>query len=231
MEGPSSLKRKRPDSNLTKEERILYDVVRSKTDMGIWRADLKNETKLAENMINKSLKSLLAKNLIKEVVNIHKKGKKHYMGAEFEPSKEITGGDWYVNGSLDTEFINVLKEQCRKLIYKQTVATLDGISDIIRRSGVFKVQFTKQQIEEILRNLVLDNEVMEVTSSGMGEFDSIPEGKLCYKCKSKGGTKGEVKIGAMASIPCGVCPRISQCTPDGIISPTTCVYYTKWLDF
>lgn len=205
-------------------------MIRSKTDTGIWRAGLKNESKLAESMINKYLKSHIAKNLIKKV-NIHKKNKKHYMGTEFEPSKEITCGDWYVNGSLDTKFINVLKDQYRKLIYKQRVALLEGISDTIRCSKIFKVEFTKQQIEEILRNLVLDKEVMEIKSNGMWEFDSIPEGKVCYKCTSKGGLKGEPKIGAMASIPCGVCPRISQCTPDGKISPMISVYCTKWLDF
>ena len=79
--------------------------------------------------------------------------------------------------------------------------------------------------------LVFDNEILEVKSTGMGEFNSFPIGKVCYRCASKAGLKVEPKIGAMASIPCGVCPQISLCTLDGIISPTTCVYYTKWSDF
>lgn len=235
LQGPLALKRKRPDSNspsesLTEQERILYDVIRSKQDMGIWTRDMKRETNLPDNVVNKSLKSLQAKKLIKEVVNIQNKGRKHYMAAEFEPSKEISGGAWYVEGSLDTEFIDLLKDQCAKIIYKQRVATVEGILDVIRRTGIFKVEFSTQQIEEILRALVLDNVVMDVKSNGMGEFDSIPVGKVCYKCTNKG-VRGEPKAGAMASIPCGVCPRINHCTPDGIISPTTCVYYNKWLDF
>lgn len=235
-QGPSSVKRKRPDSNvpsesLTEHERILYNLIRSKQDMGIWTRDMKRETNLPDNVVNKSLKLLQGKKLIKEVVTIQNKGRKHYMAAEFEPSKEITGGDWYVEGSLDTEFINFLKNHCVKIIYKQKVATLDGILDMIRRSGAFNVEFSTQQIEEIVNALVLDNEIMEVKSTGMGEFDSIPVGKVCYQCTTKGGIKGEPKIGAMASIPCGVCPHINLCTPDGIISPRTCVYFTKWLDF
>lgn len=153
------------------------------------------------------------------------------MATEFEPSKEITGGTWYVEGNLDTEFIQILKEQCTKQIYKLKVATLEGITDSIKRSGVLNVELTKQQIDEIVKALVLDNEIIELKSNGMGEFASIPVGKICYKCISKGSGGGEPKIGAMASIPCGVCPRIHQCTPDGIISPQTCVYYNKWLDF
>lgn len=31
------------------------------------------------------------------------------MAVVFEPSKELTGGAWYVEGNLDTEFIKILK--------------------------------------------------------------------------------------------------------------------------
>jgi len=31
--------------------------------------------------------------------------------------------------------------------------------------------------------------------------------------------------------PCGVCPVFDQCTPGGIISPETCIYFTNWLEF
>ncbi|KAI5593762.1 hypothetical protein BDE02_03G033800 [Populus trichocarpa] len=92
----SSLKRKRPglsspSQSLTDHERKLYDVIRSKKDMGIWTRDMKKETNLPDNVVNKSLKALHAKNLIKEVVNIQNKGRKHYMATEFQPSKELTG--------------------------------------------------------------------------------------------------------------------------------------------
>lgn len=233
----SSLKRKRPglsspSQSLTDHERKLYDVIRSRKDMGIWTRDMKKETNLPDNVVNKSLKALHAKNLIKEVVNIQNKGRKHYMAAEFQPSKELTGGSWYVAGSLDTDFIRSLRMFCVKYIAEEKVATVEKVTELIRGNGAFAVEVTKQQVEEIVRALVLDDEVMEVKSNGMEEFGSVPVGNVCYKCVGKG-RGGGVKaiIGAMASIPCGVCPRISLCTPDGVISPRTCVYYTKWLDF
>ncbi|KAJ6944985.1 hypothetical protein NC651_000118 [Populus alba x Populus x berolinensis] len=236
VQGPSSLKRKRPELNspvqsLTEHERILYDVIRSKQDIGIWTRDMKKEAKLPDNVVNKSLKALTVKNLIKEVVNIQNKGRKHFMATEFEPSKEITGGAWYLEGSLDTEFIESLRQLCKRQIEKKGVATLEEVTDMINSYPAFNVEVTKQQIEEILRTLILDNAIMEVKSNGMGEFASIPFGKVCYRYISKGALGGEPKAGALASIPCGVCPRISHCTPDGIISPKTCVYYQKWLDF
>ncbi len=36
---------------------------------------------------------------------------------------------------------------------------------------------------------------------------------------------------AFTDIPCGLCPVMDQCTDDGVISPATCVYYNKWLEF
>lgn len=214
--------------SLTEHDRIVYDVIRKKQDMGIWRLDLKRETNLTDNMVKKSLKTLQVKELIKEVKNIQGKGRIHYMAAEFEPSKEITGGDWYLDGNLDTELIKLLKDRCVKIISKLRVTTLDGIVEIIRKNNL---DFKTQQLEEILSLLILDNEIVEVKSNGMNEFSNIPVGNVCYKCSST--TKGvrEPRIGAMASIPCGVCPRISECTPDGIISPVTCEYYKKWLSF
>uniref|UniRef100_A0A5B7AYA9 Putative DNA-directed RNA polymerase III subunit RPC6-like n=1 Tax=Davidia involucrata TaxID=16924 RepID=A0A5B7AYA9_DAVIN len=228
----SNLKRKRQDSSSAQlPENVLLNLIKSKEDMGIWIRDMKRETNLPENVVTKAVKSLLAHKLIKEVVNIQSKGRKHYMAAEFEPSKELTGGTWYVGGNLDTAFISVLKDSCLKIIRKLKVATLEGISDFFKRNKITTVECTTPQIAEILRSMVLDNEIIEVKSTGLGEYASIPIGTVCYRCAAGMGPGQGPKIGAMASIPCGVCPRISQCTPDGIISPKTCVYFTKWLDF
>ncbi|XVF24801.1 hypothetical protein REPUB_Repub13aG0159000 [Reevesia pubescens] len=233
-QGPNSLKRKQPgptsDSQI-EHERIVHALIQSKQDMGISQRDMNREINLPDNLIAKCLKSLVSKNLIKEVKSIQSRGRKHFISAEFEPSTAITGGAWYVEGSLDTEYINVLKEQCWRKIYGLKVATLDGVTDAIKRSNVSQIELSKQQIEEIVKALVLDNEVMEMKSSGTGEFASIPVGKVCYKCIGKRGYGGEPKVGSLTSIPCGVCPQMSRCTLDGIISPKICVYYKKWLDF
>uniref|UniRef100_A0A5B7AUQ6 DNA-directed RNA polymerase III subunit RPC6 n=1 Tax=Davidia involucrata TaxID=16924 RepID=A0A5B7AUQ6_DAVIN len=228
----SALKQKRQDSSSAQApESVVLNLIKSKADMGIWIRDMKRETNLPENVVTKAVKSLLAQRVIKEVVNIQSKGRKHYMAAEFEPSKELTGGTWYVEGNLDTTFISVLKDSCLKIIRKLKVATLEGIADFFKRNKITTAECTTPQIAEILRSMVLDNEIIEVKSTALGEYASIPIGTVCYRCATGMSLGQGPKIGAMASIPCGVCPRISQCTPDGIISPKTCVYFTKWLDF
>ncbi|KAL6972847.1 hypothetical protein U1Q18_027021 [Sarracenia purpurea var. burkii] len=233
LQDASSLKRKRQEPNAQPQppETVLLNLIKSKGDIGIWKGDMKRETNLPDPVVNKALKTLQGKKLIREVVNIQSKGRKHFMAAEFEPSKELTGGAWYTEGNLDKEFIAVLKESCSKIVRKLKVATAEGVSDFFANNKITTIECTTQQIGEILRSMVLDNEIIEVKSTGLGEFHAIPIGTLCYRSASGMGLGQGPRIGAMASIPCGVCPRINQCTPDGIISPKTCEYYKKWLDF
>ena len=86
-------------------------------------------------------------------------------------------------------------------------------------STVMTRDLSFEQVKEILDDLILNNNILKVKSNGLGEFASFPIGAYCYKLKQR--TK---KLGAMASIPCDVCPCINHCAPDGIISPTTCKY-------
>ncbi|XP_009386152.2 uncharacterized protein LOC103973338 [Musa acuminata AAA Group] len=224
-------KRAQPDSqsqppSLPENERILYELIKSRKNMGIWTADMKKETGLQNIVVTKALKSLQNKNLIKDVVNVHNKARKIFMAVEFEPSKEVSGGSWYSEGSLDTEFINILRKMCLKHIEELKVAPIEDIWKSISASGVLKVACTMQQVLEIVRALALDKEIEELKSTGVGEFSTVQTGKVCYR--SLRGREAP-RVGHLSSIPCGVCPRISECTPDGVISPKTCVYYNKWL--
>ncbi|CAI9274859.1 unnamed protein product [Lactuca saligna] len=220
----------KPGGGLAETDGIVLNAIKSKKEMAILKKDLKEETKLPDSIFNKCLKNLQALSLIKEVPHVKFKTKKYYIAAEFTPSEEITGGSWYENGELDQVFINELKQFCLRIIRKLKVATADVVMDIIKNKGLLKTDCTSQQISEILRYMFLDNKIIEVKSTGLGEYHSIPIGNLCYRCSSDDSSKS-LKTGAMMSIPCGVCPKIQECTPGGLISPTTCVYYTKWLDF
>lgn len=212
----------------------MYEAIKSREGSGIWTSDVRKEVVgYAQTMINKALKSLQSKNLIKEVTSVKHRNRKMVMGVEFEPSEEISGGTWYQDGVLDLELIKVLRQQCKRLIEEFKVATCDMIlKDILEpRNGMpslFKMAISLKQIREIVDLMVLDNEVEKLRSSGVGDFSHVPAGRECYRT-SRG--RDVSKVGALASIPCGVCPRISECTPDGLISPVNCVYYDKWLDF
>nr|XP_043629402.1 DNA-directed RNA polymerase III subunit RPC6-like [Erigeron canadensis] len=227
-------KRKRPEARsaggLTETNRLVLNVIKSKGADTITDWNIKKETNLQGAAFNKIIKNLKDLALIKEIRRANAKGK-HFIAAEFEPTDEVTGGVWFTDGALDTDFINQLKGICLKIIKKLKVATAEGVYDFFKENRLTKTECTSQQLSEILKTLVLDNAIIEVKSTGLGEYFSIPIGNVCYRCLD--GNLGDhgPKLGAMVSIPCGVCPRMKQCTPDGLISPTNCVYYTKWLEF
>ncbi|KAL0890564.1 hypothetical protein Bca101_014547 [Brassica carinata] len=234
-------KRKRPEpkssaSGINEDEKNILGLIRSKQGMGATTFEMRSGTKLQPSLVTRALASLKKSSLIKEVPNMNNKGIKHFLAVEFEPCKELTGGDWYIDGALDVSKIEGLKEICVKIIERserlKKVVTFDVIYAYFDKEGNDADKLTREQIKEILKNLVLDNVVMEVKSSVLGGFSSTRIGEVCYKLTGKkGGGGGEAREGAFALVPCGVCPHIGLCTPDGVISPTTCVYFQKWLDF
>ncbi|CAG7860240.1 hypothetical protein BRARA_I00604 [Brassica rapa] len=212
-------------TGMTEDTKKILGFIRSKQGMGATKYEITAGTSIQQALVTKATISLKKSKLIKEVSN---KGGKHFLAVEFEPCKELQGGHWYVDGALDVSMIEGLKEVCVKRIeqLKNEVVTLDVIYLCFKKDTL-----TREQIKEILDNLVLDNVIMEVKSNGSSEHSALRIGEVCYKLIGKKSRGGEARDGAFASIPCGACPHIRLCTPHGAISPTTCVYYQKWLDF
>lgn len=212
---------------LSSEDMLIYQAIKNAGNMGIWTKDMKRETNLQQPQVNKALKNLEARGLIKGVKCVSNQAKKVYMLAELTPSKDITGGAWYTGQNFDTEFTNIVKQQCLHFVLQQGVATIESVADFVRKSGMSKVELKVEELKQILDMLVLDGDVEEVISTGTGDFAAIPINKLCYR-----GSQARIQeSSAFTNIPCGVCPVLRECTDDGLISPKTCIYYKKWLTF
>ncbi|KAJ0248686.1 Uncharacterized protein HA466_0157490 [Hirschfeldia incana] len=237
-------KRKRPEpksssgGGINEDEKNILGLIRSKQGKGATTFEMRSATKIQPTLVTRALASLKKSKLIKEVPNMNNKGIKHFLAVEFEPCKELTGGDWYIDGALDVSKIEGLKEICVRILEmlkrKEKVATFDAVYAYFDKdsgSGGDGEKLSREQIKEILKNLVLDNVVMEVKSNGLSDFSATRIGEICYKLTGKKGGGAEARDGAFALVPCGACPHIGLCTPDGVISPSTCVYFQKWLDF
>lgn len=86
---------------------------------GIWTKTLKARTNIHQTNINKYLKSLEGKNLIKSVKSVKHPTRKIYMLAELTPSIELSGGPWYTDNELDTEFIGYLLKGIRRCLQER----------------------------------------------------------------------------------------------------------------
>lgn len=107
---------------------------------------------------------------------------------------------------------------------KHRVVTLDVICRYFEKA--------KQRADQAdTKNLVLDNVIMDVKSNGLHEYSATRIGEVCYKLTGKNSGGGETRAGAFASVPCGACPHTGLCSPGGVIFPSTCAYFQKWLDF
>jgi DNA-directed RNA polymerase III subunit RPC6 len=104
---------------LTSEDMLVYQAIQQAANTGIWTADLKKRTNLQQLQVNKALKNLESRSLVKPVKTVSNKNRKVYMLFELDPSREVTGGAWYTEQDYDAEFVDVVKQQCLHFILKQ----------------------------------------------------------------------------------------------------------------
>lgn len=169
-------------ASLEGDERIVYQCIRGADNKGIWTRDLKNKTGLHQTVITKALRVLENRRLIKAVRSVKHATRKVYMLFHLEPSTSITGGPWFNENELDTEFIDVLCKSCYRIVLKlsgqeQQMASLDSsntagiialrhlhfptlseISKVLLSSGVMSagVVLTEEDVQMVLERLVFD---------------------------------------------------------------------------
>jgi len=200
---------------LSSEELLVYQLIQSSQNMGIWTRDLKIRSNLQQPQVVKILKVLESRKLIKSIKAVANKNRKVYMVYELEPSAEITGGAWYTENEFDHEFIEVLRNACLKFVLRQQKTTLKAISAFIHEKGLSNVELKEEDISSIVKILVYDGELDEIVRPGADPL-YIP---AIMKQSSA--------VGAM-EVPCGKCPVYKDCKPGGAINPQNCVYLDEW---
>ncbi|KAK7507017.1 hypothetical protein BaRGS_00001868 [Batillaria attramentaria] len=198
------------------QEKLVYQIIKEANNKGIWIRDIRFKSNLTLTQLNKILKNLESKKLIKAVKSVAASRKKVYMLYNLEPDTSVTGGAWYTDQDFESEFVEVLNQQCFKFLEQRAVAAREQHSDpvsqqhgslataqevlnFITQLGISKVQLSVDDMETILNTLIYDGKVMQSVRVGAG------------------GSQGEGQV-------------IQQCHEGGAISPATCVYMKEWLD-
>lgn len=111
---------KDPSKNVAKgadnEEKIVYTIIEEAGNKGIWIRDIRFKSNLMPTQLNKILKSLATKKFIKAVNSVAASKKKVYMLYNLEPDRSVTGGAWYQDQDFETEFVDVLNQQCYRFL-------------------------------------------------------------------------------------------------------------------
>lgn len=248
---PSSLM----TNNSDMDEKLVYTVIKESENKGIWVRDISVKTNVKSTALNKTLKSLETKKLIKSVPSVNANKKKVYMLFDLEPDRTITGGAWYSGKEFESEFVEILNEQCyyylRQLkdnqnsgsnkipnlndpLAKRTAsyATVKEIKEYIKNLGISKVELGLEDIETILNTLVYDGKVERtIMSTSTLSSSSSSSAEHVYLYRAIESTILTGKGSSFVRTPCGICPLIDNCHPGGLIQPLTCVYMKEWLEF
>lgn len=215
------------------EEKIVYSIIEKASNKGIWVKDLRTESNLILTQLQKILKNLENKKIIKAVKCVSAPKKKVYMLYTLEPDKSVTGGAWYNDQDFESEFVDVLNQQCYRFLRQKKEAVKNckegpiaaqnmasasskDVCTHISELGISKVQLSVQDMETILNTLVYD---------GKAERTILANGNSMYRA-----VETLLPPPGIVRTPCGVCPVLNQCSDIGSIQPKKCVYMTEWLE-
>jgi DNA-directed RNA polymerase III subunit RPC6 len=220
-------------SDMDNEERVIYNIVEEGANTGIWIRDIRVKSNLIMTQLNKILKNLETRKLIKAVKSVNASKKKVYMLYNLEPDRSVTGGAWYQDSDFEAEFVDVLNQQCfrflqmrkeaaKKLkegptaVHMKSLCTVTDVHKFIFELGISKIKLDEEDLETILRTVVFDGKAQRVLQI---------DGSYLYKA-----VDSLLPPEGLAQTPCGICPVISNCSDVGSITPKTCAYMSEWLE-
>ncbi|XP_067950721.1 DNA-directed RNA polymerase III subunit RPC6-like isoform X2 [Watersipora subatra] len=216
------------------QEKLLYQIISAAGNKGIWVRDIRYKCNLMLTQVNKILKSLESKNLVKSLKSVSAGKKKLYMLYDLTPDRSVTGGAFYSDQEFESEFVDVLTNQCYRFLQNKaedaqgqksdpltvqnaSFASGEDMCHYISALGISKVQLTVDDMEMVLNALIYDGKVEKTLDA---------QHRSLYRAVTS-----PVNSVSMAKVPCGVCPVSHECEIGGTISPTTCPYLNDWLQF
>ncbi|KAI5968095.1 RPC34 [Candida margitis] len=111
--------------SMTDDERMIYSYIEASHREGIWTKTLKAKTNLHQHIVSKCLKNLEHERYIKSIKSVKHPTRKIYMLYHLQPSIDVTGGPWFTDSELDTEFIDTIVEVVWRFIVNKTFPRLD----------------------------------------------------------------------------------------------------------
>lgn len=219
------------------QEKVVYSIIKGAGNRGIWIRDIRNKSNIGLNPLNKVIKSMEGRKVIKAVKSVSAAKRKVYMLYELEPDRTITGGAWYSSDQdFEEEFVKILSQQCHRFLLDQlrnakkshpnsllqqirsSRAPATNVLEYIDKLKISKVKLTLEDVEKILESLVYDGLAERSAST---DEDGIAVS--CYRASEL-----FIKETGVMKVPCSVCPVFDDCHDEGDITPSKCIYFSDW---
>jgi len=208
--------------------------VRETGNQGAWVRTIKFKTKLPTAKVNKILKTLVNRKLVKSVTSVASRNRKLYMLFDVEPSEDHTGGPWYTDHEFDDAMVDFARRVIKKCLEKG-IDTLGAIKDHIVKRAVLNTSLRDKDMDMLIKTLVLDGSVVqrqgrrelsyEINQSDFFKSSVNPEWNIFAEGKEP---------------PCLGCPLMGECSlressvnvqaRTGVVCPDTCEYMNSWVE-
>jgi len=216
--------------------KLVYQLIEEAGNTGLWSRPLKDKSNLQPTAITKITKDLIRRQLIKEVASHEHRSRKIFMLFDLQPSAEISGGNWYKDGEFAIGWVEKLRENCMQYFdeHAGAAATLDELYDHIISQPCGHSVPTKEDIEQILRTLELDEAIYNQTSQQGVQVYAQRSGLFDVGASRMPSFMGDPQFRGHPApmslmVPCLSCPLSEQCSPGGNICPEKCNYLGSWL--
>lgn len=243
--------------NTSVEEKAVFRVIEQAGNKGIWNREIRSAIKLPMSQMTKILKNLETKKLIKAVKSVTAQKKKLYMLYGIEPDKSVTGGAWYSGTEFESEYVQILHEQCYQFI-KRRLTNVDQdfvetrnsslvssaeVKEHIDNLKISNVKLSLQDIEVVLETITFDGLIEKISVQKKPDLViSASSQKVEKPCTSESDEESEsgqficyyralnkvVDSCGLMRVPCGQCPYVHECRSEAVISPDKCQYFDRW---
>lgn len=210
---------------LAQDQLLIYRLIEGAQRDGIWMRTLKLQSKLQSTQINKAIKILEQKKLVKSFKSVLAKTKKYYILYDLQPAPEHRGGVWYGSDlEFDRGLVNMLTEDCYQYTLSKGRATVEDMRNYIKYSKHSPVDLQEEDIQKLVDSLVYEGR-FEIYGEVAGQARSKTPAYIYRALRVMLPSNG------FTSTPCGTCPVFHLCTDEGDISPSNCDYMKEWLDY
>lgn len=201
---------------LTNEQRLVLQVVERAESNGVWLRDIKSATSMQQQTLNKALKVLESRKLVKTVRSVQQKTKKLYMAYDLAPTREVSGGPWYTDHEFDHEFVSAIKQVVVGCVQQLGTCSLEEIHKGVTAMGVSTVPLATSDVRTVVEALLADSELETLYDEGGDKY------KVAKSC---------VDTAWVDEVPSGRCPW-PRCAAEsgGVCCAETCLYLDAWLD-
>lgn len=110
-------------TSMSEDEAMIYSYIEASGREGIWTKTIKAKTNLHQHIVVRCLKALENQRYIKSIKSVKHPTRKIYMLYNLQPSIEVTGGPWFTDSELDTEFIDSLLTVIWRFVASKTYPT------------------------------------------------------------------------------------------------------------